>query len=68
MQILTDPADDPDFAVMSAHQLIDWLDTDFPHRCVGVNETELAAHRYAGKRELIDMLVSIKKHELAERA
>jgi len=41
---------------MRAEQLLDYLDRKFPVRCIGPNETEVSAHRYAGARELIDNL------------
>ena len=41
---------------MSAEQLVDYLLRQWPARCIGPAETEVAAHRYAGKRELIENL------------
>jgi hypothetical protein len=40
-----------------ASQLVEELDTSLPHRCIRANDTEIDAHRYAGKRELIDYLM-----------
>lgn len=57
-----------DFATMSAYQLIDFLNRDYPHRCIGKSETEIEAHRYAGKRELIDDLLQAKSDELAAKS
>lgn len=53
----------PDFGAMSAYDLIEWLDRDMPHVCIRLGETIEAAHRYAGRRELIDELVTIKNAE-----
>lgn len=59
--------DELDFALMSAYQLIEQLDKAFPHQCILPNEPEWKAHRYAGKRELIDELMTAKAAEIANR-
>jgi hypothetical protein len=41
---------------MSAVQLVEYLDDTWPARCIGPDQSEHLAHRYAGKRELIDTL------------
>lgn len=41
-----------------AIDLILELDKAYPHRCIGPVEDPIRAHRYAGKRELIDKLLS----------
>jgi len=40
--------------------LIDELNKFIPHRCIDVGTTMEEAHRYAGKRELIDFLVRLR--------
>ncbi len=47
---------DTDFPINS-HELIRRLDEAYPHRCINPGELPEVAHRYAGKRELIDNLV-----------
>lgn len=46
------------FPIYSA-DLIQVLDEEYPQRCVGRSETIEEAQRYAGKRELIDELISL---------
>jgi hypothetical protein len=41
---------------MSAEQLVDHLLEAWPARCIGAVESETEAHRYAGKRELLENL------------
>lgn len=41
---------------MSAEQLVDHLLEQWPARCIGEHDTEIRAHRYAGKRELLENL------------
>lgn len=48
----------------SAYDLIENLDRQFPARCIQPHETLEEAHRYAGKRELIDELLATKQIEL----
>lgn len=43
----------PDLSV----ELIKKLDTEYPARCIKHNESAIDAHRYAGKRELIENLL-----------
>jgi len=50
-------------SVMSAYDLIDLLNTDYPHRCLAPGEDVREAERYAGKRELVDMLMAIREEE-----
>lgn len=52
--------EDADLRDLTAYDLIEALSAAFPHRCIGKTETEIDAHRYAGKRELIDWLVAVK--------
>lgn len=42
-----------------AADLVERLDEEFPARCIGPTQTPEAAHRYAGKRDLIDFLVNL---------
>lgn len=44
-----------------SRDLIDWLDKHFPPRCIKPGETPEDAHRYAGKRELVDWLIEIRR-------
>ena len=41
---------------VTSTELIEALDALYPPRCIGPDETPIEAHRYAGKRELIDGL------------
>lgn len=45
--------------------LIESLDRQYPPKCIGSDQTEIEAQRYAGKRELIDHL--LEKLEADER-
>jgi len=49
----------------SSEELIKWLDNLYPAKCIHAGQTEIDAHRYAAKRELIDFLL-VKKAELEE--
>ena len=42
---------------MLATDLIRELAASIPERCIGANESLEAAHRYAGKRELVNSLL-----------
>lgn len=46
-----------------SYELIDKLDEAFPHQCIGRNESEIAAHRYAGRRALIDWLINWREED-----
>ena len=48
----------------SAYDLIDYLERIYKPRCIGANETESSAHRYAGAVELVGSLVGWKNAEL----
>jgi hypothetical protein len=50
-------------AMMSAYQLIEKLDRDFPHRCPKPDQREREIWMNAGKRELVDHLLYLKKKE-----
>lgn len=39
-------------------ELIDLLDSTFPHRCPRPGDSPEAIWMYAGKRELVDLLIS----------
>lgn len=62
------PKQDFDFSTMSAYELIEFLAADFPHQCIRPGEPEWAAHRYAGRRELIDELVAAMNNEREDRS
>lgn len=49
---------------MSAFELIDALDKLFPERCISPLDSLESAHRYAGRRELINELLEIKEIDL----
>jgi hypothetical protein len=56
--VLIEPNDDlPEELPASSDELIALLNRVYPHRCILPTEGELAAHRYAGARDLIDMLI-----------
>ncbi len=58
-------ADDPaNYIPPRSYDLIDDLVTLFPQRCILENESPEAAHRYAGKAELVEELRSWKEREL----
>lgn len=42
-------------------ELIEQLDRKYPERCIGLSQTIEEAHRYAGKRELINELIMLKQ-------
>jgi hypothetical protein len=53
----------PNSAPNESHKLpprtkdfLDWLDNFWPHRCPSLNEPLEEIHRYAGARELIDIV------------
>lgn len=46
-------------------QLIEALAVAIPARCIGPNESLEAAHRYAGKRELVEGLLTILSRDAA---
>ncbi|MDR3473422.1 MAG: hypothetical protein P4M09_17320 [Devosia sp.] len=52
--------DEIDFATMTAYQLIDMLNAAYPHQCIQLGQSETSAHRYAGRREMIDELINAK--------
>lgn len=60
--------DEIDFATMTAYQLIEHLDAAFPHQCIKQGQTAESAHRYAGQRELIDLLLSAMAAEQNARS
>lgn len=43
----------------SARDLIKALDAEFPARCIRADESPEGAHRYAGKREVVDYLLTL---------
>lgn len=43
----------------TARDLVEALDAEFPPRCIRPVESLADAHRYAGKRELVDYLKSL---------
>ncbi len=57
-----------DFATMTAYQLIEALDAAYPHQCIQPHQTEISAHRYAGRREMVDELVRAMNDERSAKA
>lgn len=55
--------DDIHLSKMTAHDLIDWLDREIPHKCIDPMETTESAHRYAGAREVVDQLIWRREQE-----
>lgn len=51
----------------TSEALIKGLDEAIPHRCIRPGESQEEAHRYAGKRELIDFLLQWQE-DTAEHA
>jgi hypothetical protein len=43
-----------------SHQLIEELDRLYPAKCIAIGEDAALAHRYAGKRELIESLLALR--------
>jgi hypothetical protein len=56
------------FRAMSAYELIEHLNQAFPVRSIILGETEAQAHRYAGRRDLIDELMAAVEMEREEDA
>lgn len=48
-----------------AKDLIEWLDQAFPHKCPSPEQSEREIWMYAGKRELVDLLIT--KQKLSEQ-
>lgn len=48
---------------MSAYQLIEALDAAYPHQCILPGQPEWQAHRDAGRRQLIDELLTAMRAE-----
>jgi hypothetical protein len=48
----------PESIPARAAALLKMLDLCIPHRCPGAGEDAEAVQRYAGKRELVDLLLS----------
>lgn len=48
---------------MSAVELITILDRLYPERCISPHDTLESAHRYAGRRELINELTFIRDYD-----
>jgi len=44
---------------LHAADLVEMLDAEFPARCIGPSQTPEDAHRYAGKRDLVDFLLRL---------
>ena len=48
---------------MSAYDLIQKLDEQYPPRCIGLEQSESSAQRYAGKRDVVESLLAKLKTE-----
>jgi hypothetical protein len=51
----------------SSKELLEWLDKEIPHRCIGPTEDEHSARHYAGKRALIDELIQWQQETSNDR-
>lgn len=49
-----------DIDVMSARELINHLDEMYPERCISPMDSLESAHRYAGRREVINELIFLR--------
>ncbi|MCC5780543.1 hypothetical protein H7H48_15890 [Nitratireductor sp. B36] len=45
--------------------LVDWLKKNFPPLCIHEGQTEVSAHRYAGKVELAQRLIKMGQRDEA---
>ncbi len=45
---------------------IKWLREAYPPRCIQEGQTELAAHRYAARYELVELLVRLSKDQFGD--
>jgi len=50
-------------STMTVHELVDWLDKQYPHRCIRETESTADAHRRAGKRDVVDTLINRLQRE-----
>ena len=50
-----------------ASELVEELNNLFPPRCITPGQTLEDAHRYAGKRELVEMLAAVAARSDARR-
>jgi hypothetical protein len=48
---------------MNSGELVRWLHAAYPQECIKPGQTLEDAHRYAGKRELIDELIDWIREE-----
>lgn len=55
-----------DLERMSALDLINVLDKLYPERCVSPMDTLESAHRYAGRREMINELIFIRDTDTSD--
>lgn len=55
--------DEIDLRGLSAYALIELLAKITPHQCIVPGQPEWHAHRYAGRRELVDELLSLKDED-----
>lgn len=49
-----------EFIPANSYELIDLLDLEFPDRCIAPGETPEAAHRRAGARSVVAMLLRLR--------
>ena len=47
---------------LDSHELLKLLDSSYPHKCPKPRDTPEDMWRYAGKRELIDLLLMAKNN------
>lgn len=56
--------DDNDTLPLNSIDLINYLEIAVPARCLGPTEDVIAAHRYAGAREVIESLMAWRDETL----
>jgi len=62
------PVKNQNLSTMTSSELVAWMDKMNRPRCIEPNESEVAAHRRAGARELIDSLMNrMEKEENGSR-
>lgn len=59
------PKEPEQLLAVYSFDLIEALDRAYPKRCIQPGESLEDAHRYAGKRELIDELLELKREQEA---
>jgi len=50
-------------STMTVHEFVDWIDKQFPPRCVKAKDTLVEIHRQGARRELIEHLINRLQRE-----